>query len=61
MAQAVSRRPVTTETRVPTRVSPFGTFGGRSDTVAGFSPISSVFPCQDHFIVALHTHISSRG
>jgi hypothetical protein len=48
MAQAVSRRPLTVEARVRSRVSPRGICGGRSGTGTGFSPSTSVFPCQFH-------------
>jgi hypothetical protein len=48
MAQAVSRRPPTAEDRVRTRVSACGICGGQSGTGTGFSPSSSVFPCQFH-------------
>jgi hypothetical protein len=48
MAQAVSRRPLTAEARVQSRVSPYRTCGGRSGTGTGFSPSTSVFPCQYH-------------
>jgi hypothetical protein len=57
MAQAVSRRPVTVETWVRAWVSPYGTCGGQSGTETGFSPSSSVFPCQYHSTVALRTDI----
>jgi hypothetical protein len=43
MAQAVSRRPLTAETRVCARVSPCGICGGQSGIGAGVSPSSSVF------------------
>jgi hypothetical protein len=48
MAQAVSRRPPTAEARVRSRLSLCGICGGQSGTGAGFSPSTSVFPCQFH-------------
>jgi hypothetical protein len=48
MAQAVSRRPLTAVPRVRSRVSPCGICGGQSGTGIGFSPSTSVFPCQFH-------------
>jgi hypothetical protein len=43
MAQAVSRRPLTAEARVRSRVSPCGICGGQSGTGTGFSPSTLVF------------------
>jgi hypothetical protein len=48
MAQAVSRRPLTAEAQFRSRVGPCGIYGGQSDTGTGFSPSTSVFPCQFH-------------
>jgi hypothetical protein len=48
MAQTVSRRPPTAEAWVLSRLSPCGICGGQSGTGTGFSPSSSVFPCQYH-------------
>jgi hypothetical protein len=49
MAQAVSRRPLTAEARVRPQVGPCGICGGQSGTGTGFSPSTSVFPCQFHY------------
>jgi hypothetical protein len=46
MAQVVSRRPLIAEARARARVNPCGIFGGQSGPGTGFSPSSSVFPCQ---------------
>ena len=48
MAQAVSRRPLTADARVRSRLGPCGICGGRSSVGIGFSPSTSVFPCQFH-------------
>jgi hypothetical protein len=48
LAQVVSRRPPTAEARFRSRLSPCGIYGGQSGTGTGFSPSSSVFPCQFH-------------
>jgi hypothetical protein len=61
MAQAVSRRPLTAESRVRTRVNPCGICGGQSGTGTGFSPSSSVSPVNIPSTVVLHTHITSGG
>jgi hypothetical protein len=52
MSQAVSRRLLTTEARVRSRVRPCGICGEQSSTGTGFSPSTSVFPCQVHSIGA---------
>jgi hypothetical protein len=44
MAQAVSRRPLTAEARVSSRVNLCGICGRQSGIGTGFSPSSSVFP-----------------
>jgi hypothetical protein len=46
MAQEVSRRPLTAEARVRSRVSPCGIYGGQIGTGTVFSPSTSVFPCH---------------
>ena len=51
MARAVSRRPITAEARVRSRVSPCGICGGQSGTGTGLSPSTSGFPCQFHSTV----------
>jgi hypothetical protein len=48
MAQAVSRRPLTVEAWVRSRICPCGICGRQSGTGKGFSPSTSVFPCQFH-------------
>jgi hypothetical protein len=56
MDQAVSRRPLTAESRVRARVNPCGICGGHSGTGTGFSPTYSFFLCLYHSAVALQTH-----
>jgi hypothetical protein len=46
IAQAVSRRPPTSEARVRCRVSPCGICGGQSGNGTGIPPSTSGFPCQ---------------
>jgi hypothetical protein len=58
MAQVVSHRPLTAESRVRFGANPCGIYGGQRGTGTGFSLNSSVFPCQYHSTV-VHTHISS--
>jgi hypothetical protein len=49
MAQAVSRRPLTAEDLVRSRVSPCRICGRQSGTGTGFSPSTSVFSCQFNY------------
>jgi hypothetical protein len=42
------RRPLSADARIRSRVSPCGICGGQSGTGTGFSPSTSIFPCQFH-------------
>jgi hypothetical protein len=59
MTEAVSCQSLIAEAWVHTWVNPCGICGGQSGTETDFSPSSSVFPCQYHSTVALHTNTSS--
>jgi hypothetical protein len=48
MKLAVSRRALTAEARVRSRGQSCGICGGQTGTGTGFSPCTSVFPCQFH-------------
>jgi hypothetical protein len=48
MSQADSCRPLTAEVWVRSQVSPSEICGAQSGIVTGFSPSTSVFPCQYH-------------
>jgi recombinational DNA repair protein (RecF pathway) len=61
MTEAVSRRHLTAEARVRDQVTACMICGGQSETATGFSPSSSVFSCQHHSNVALHSYIPLRG
>jgi hypothetical protein len=60
MAQVVSRRPLTAEARVRARINPCRICRGQSGTGTGFSPSSSVFPCQ-YIIPLLLSKLISSG
>jgi hypothetical protein len=76
MAQAVTRRPLTVEARIRSRVSPRRICGGQSGTGTGLSPSTSAFPCRFHctgtplhgineklilFITGLHNKLQGCG
>jgi hypothetical protein len=60
MAQVVSRRPLTAEARVRSRVNPCGICGGQSGTGTGFSLSSLVIPGQ-YIIPPLLSKLISSG
>jgi hypothetical protein len=57
MAPAVSRRPVTVEAPARSHVSPCDICCEQSGTETGFSPSTSLLPCQYHSTNVLHTHL----
>ena len=61
IAQAVSRWPLATKARALFQVSPSEICGGKSGTGTGFSPSTSLIPCQYHSIIALYLFIRHRG
>jgi hypothetical protein len=61
MVKAFSHRPLNMEALVHAQVSPCGSYDGQSANGTGFSLSSSVFPCQYHSVMAVHTHMSSGG
>ena len=65
MAQAVRRRPLTSEARVRSQVSPCEMCAGQSGTETGFSPSTSVSPRHCHATntpthLRLHVALSKR-
>jgi hypothetical protein len=59
MAQVVSCRPLMVEARVCAQVIQCGIYGGQNGAGTGFSPSSSVFPCQYIILLSLSRLISS--
>jgi hypothetical protein len=59
ISQVVSRLPLRAEARVRARINPCETCGGESGIGTGFSPSSSVFPCQYIIPPSLSKLISS--
>jgi hypothetical protein len=57
MVQVVSRRPLTSETRVRARVNPLGICGGQRGTGTGFFSVFFSFLLSYHSTVAFQTHI----
>ena len=56
MAQAVSRRSLTTEALFNPRKNPFVISGGQSGKRAGFSPNNYICPCQYHSTIASYSY-----
>ena len=56
MTQAVGWRPITVKAWVWSQVSPSEICSGQNDNVSGFSPSTSVFPCQYHSTNAPYHH-----
>ena len=61
MAQTVNGRVVTAEARIQSQASPCNIYGGQSGTGTGFSPTTSVFPCQYHSTSTPYTYSSARS
>jgi hypothetical protein len=59
VAQGLSRRCLNAQARVRDHVSTYEVCDEQSGTGIGFCPSYSVFPCQYHSTMDLHTHISS--
>jgi len=60
MAQAISRRSLIAWVRVLFLTNPYGICGEQSGTGTGFSPNTSVFPCQYHCTNAPYSSSSTR-
>jgi hypothetical protein len=57
VAQVVSCWLLVAEARVPSQASPCKISGGQSVIGTGFSPSTSVFPCQYHSTIAPYSFI----
>jgi hypothetical protein len=57
MAQAVSRRPFIAEAEAPSHKIPYWLYDGQNNIVTGYSPSTSVFPCQYHSTIAPYSFI----
>jgi hypothetical protein len=55
MAHAVSCRPHTAKARLQSQARPPEVCGGKTGNGAGFSPSTSVFPCQHYYNKALYS------
>jgi hypothetical protein len=60
MTQAVSRQPLTAETRARSQGSQREICGGQSGTETVFSQSTSVFPCLYHFTNAQYSYLATR-
>jgi len=58
MAEAVGRRPLTSEVLLWFQSSQWGVCGRQSVTGMGFSPSTSAFPYQCHSTAALYSFIN---
>ena len=57
MAHVVSSQPFTTKAQIQSQAGPFWIYSRESDTMIGFSPSTSVFPCQYHSTIAPYSFI----
>jgi len=57
MAHVVSCQPCKTKFQIQSQAGPFWIYNRKSDTVSGFSPSTSDFPCQYHSAIAPYSFI----